>query len=49
MALTQEQIKGRIVKNKEQIVNKTFIAMLEQLGYDVKLTYVKKSEKAVIK
>jgi transcriptional regulator with XRE-family HTH domain len=40
---------NRIVKNKEQIVNKTFIAMLEQLGYDVKLTYVKKSEKAVIK
>lgn len=33
---------SRIVKSKEQIVNKTFIAMMEQLGYDVELTYVKR-------
>ena len=32
---------SRIVKSKEHIVNKTFIAMMEQLGYDVELTYVK--------
>ena len=35
---------SRIVKNKEQIVNKTFIAMMEQLGYDVELTYVKRGK-----
>ena len=33
---------SRIVKSKEHIVNKTFIAMMEQLGYDVKITYVKR-------
>ena len=33
---------SRIVKSKENIVNKTFIAMMEQLGYDVELTYVKR-------
>jgi transcriptional regulator with XRE-family HTH domain len=35
---------SRIVKNKEQIVNKTFIAMMEQLGYDVALTYVERKQ-----
>ena len=35
---------SRIVKSKEHIVNKTFIAMMEQLGYDVKLTYVKRGD-----
>jgi plasmid maintenance system antidote protein VapI len=35
---------SRIVKSKEHIVNKTFIAMMEQLGYDVELTYVKRSD-----
>ena len=33
---------SRIVKSKEHIVNKTFISMMEQLGYDVELTYVKR-------
>ncbi len=35
---------NRIVKNRENVVNKTFIAMMEQLGYDVVLTYVKRGE-----
>ena len=35
---------NRITKGREQIVNKTFIAMMEQLGYDVELNYVKRSE-----
>ena len=30
---------NRITKGREQIVNKTFIKMLEELGYDVELTY----------
>jgi len=34
---------NKIVRNKEQIVNKTFIAMMEDLGYDVQLTYVKRN------
>ena len=33
---------NKIVRNKEQIVNKTFLAMMEELGYDVQLTYVKR-------
>ena len=32
---------SRIVNSKEQIVNKTFLAMLESLGYHVRLTYEK--------
>ena len=33
---------NRIVNGREQIVNKTFLAMMEQLGYDVELSYVKR-------
>ena len=29
---------NRITKGREQIVNKTFIRIMEQLGYDVELT-----------
>ena len=33
---------SRIVNNREQIVNKTFLAMMDALGYDVRLTYEKR-------
>ena len=33
---------SRIVNSKEHIVNKTFLGMLEQLGYDVRLVYEKR-------
>ncbi len=33
---------NKIVRNKEQIVNKTFLAMMDALGYDVRLTYEKR-------
>ena len=33
---------SRIINSKEQIINKTFLAMMEDLGYDVRLTYVKR-------
>lgn len=33
---------NRITNGREQIVNKTFVKMLDELGYDVKLTYKKK-------
>lgn len=35
---------SRIVNSKENIVNKTFLAMLESLGYDVRLTYEKREK-----
>lgn len=33
---------NRLIKSLEKIINKTFIQMMEQLGYDVELTYVKR-------
>ena len=35
---------NRIIRGHEQIVNKTFIKMLDELGYDVELTYRKKQD-----
>lgn len=34
---------NRITKGREQIVNKTFVKMMDELGYDVELTYKKRS------
>ena len=34
---------NRIIRGREQIVNKTFIKILDELGYDVELTYKKKA------
>ena len=33
---------SRIVNSRELIVNKTFLAMMDALGYDVRLTYEKR-------
>ena len=38
---------NRIIRGREQIVNKTFVKMLEELGYDVELTYKRKSAEAI--
>lgn len=35
---------NRIAKGHEQIVNKTFVKILDELGYDVELTYVKQAK-----
>ncbi len=35
---------NRIIRGREQIVNKTFIKILDELGYDVELTYKNKAE-----
>lgn len=35
---------SRLIKHQEKIVNKTFISIMERLGYDVVLTYVKRNE-----
>lgn len=42
---TTGQYVNRIIKKKDGIVNKTFVEMLEVLGYDIELTYIKREEK----
>ena len=34
---------NRITRGREQLVNKTFLRMMDELGYDVELTYKKKA------
>lgn len=41
---TTGQYVNRIIKKKDGIVNKTFIQMMEALGYDITLTYTKRGE-----
>lgn len=33
---------SRLINKQDGIVNKTFVEMLEKLGYDIRITYVKK-------
>lgn len=33
---------NRVMKRTEGVVNKTYVNMLEALGYDIQLTYVKR-------
>ena len=35
---------SRLINKKEGIVNKVFVDMLDKLGYDIQLPYVKKEE-----
>ena len=39
---TTGQYVNRIIKKKDGIVNKTFVQMLEAIGYDIELTYIKR-------
>lgn len=39
---TTGQYVNRIIKKQDSVVNKTFVQMLETLGYDIELTYVKR-------
>ena len=51
--ITQKELAGqigvslpyvnRITRGREQLVNKTFLKMMDELGYDVELTYKKKA------
>ena len=36
------QYVNRVMKKKEGIVNKTFVEMMDDLGYDITLTYTRK-------
>ena len=33
---------NRVIKRNESVVNNTFVKMLEALGYDIELNYVKR-------
>lgn len=35
---------NRLIRKQENIVNRTFLTMMEALGYDVELHYVKREE-----
>lgn len=35
---------NRVIKKKDGVVNKTFVQMMEALGYDIELTYVKRKK-----
>ena len=37
---------SRPIDKKEGIINKVFVDMLDELGYDIQLVYVKKKEAA---
>ena len=39
---TTGQYVKRIIKKQDGVVNNTFIKMMEALGYDIELTYVKR-------
>lgn len=39
---TTSQYVNRIAKKKDGVVNKTFVQMMESLGYDIEITYVKR-------
>lgn len=42
---TTKSYVNRIIKKQDGVVNKTFVQMMEALGYDVELTYVKRDSK----
>lgn len=40
---TSAQYVNRVIKNSDIVVNKTFINMMEQLGYDIEITYIERN------
>lgn len=41
---TSAQYVSRVIKMGDAVVNKTFVEIMEALGFDVELTYVKRKE-----
>ena len=35
---------NRVIKKNDSVVNKTFVKMMEALGYDIELHYVKRED-----
>ena len=44
MVRTSAPYISRLINKQTSIVNKVFVDMLEKLGYDIQITYVKKEE-----
>lgn len=42
---TTSQYVNRIVNKKEGLINKTFVKIMEALGYDIEFTYIKRRAK----
>jgi hypothetical protein len=42
---TTGQYVNRVVKKNTEVLNKTFVLMMEGLGYDIELIYVKREDK----
>lgn len=40
---TAKSYVNRIIKKQEGSVNRTFVQIMEALGYDIELTYIKRS------
>ena len=43
---TTKSYVNRVIKKSDGVVNNTFVKMMEALGYDVELTYIKREVKA---
>lgn len=41
---TTGQYVNRIINTKDGFVNKTFVQIMEALGYDIELTYIRREE-----
>lgn len=41
---TTAQYVNRVIKKKDGFINNTFVQIMEALGYDIELTYVKREE-----
>ena len=41
---TTKSYVNRIIKKQDGVVNKIFVQMMEALGYDIELTYVKRDK-----
>ncbi len=39
---TTSQYVNRVIKKKDGVINNTFVQMMEALGYDIELIYVKR-------
>lgn len=39
---TTSQYVNRVIKKKDGVINNTFVQMMEALGYDIELTYVRR-------
>lgn len=39
---TTKSYVNRVIKKPEGVVNKTFVQMMEALGYDIEITYIKR-------